>query len=75
MSSSFIVSNDDGFYILSVESKLWKKLDCANLCTCVCVFTATTDQIKKATRNLKQASLFPLHTPGLLFFLCFFLPS
>lgn len=38
MSSSFIVSNDDGFYILSVESKLWKKLDCANLCTCVCIY-------------------------------------
>lgn len=76
MSSSFIVSNDDGFYILSVESRLWKKLDCANLCMCVCVFTATSDQPKKAMRTLKQTSLFSLHTPGLLFFPWFlFSPS
>lgn len=33
-----IVSNDDGFYILSVESMLWKKLDYANLCTRVFIY-------------------------------------
>lgn len=40
----------------------------------VCLFTATTDQIKKAMRDHK-ASSFSLHTPGLLFFLWFFSPS
>lgn len=75
MSSSFIVSNDDGFYILSVETRLWKKLDCVNLCTCMCVYLLQP-LIKKAMRNLKQTSLFSLHTPGLLFFPWFlFSPS
>lgn len=37
----------------------------------VCLFSATTDRIKKTMRNHKQASSFSLHTPGLLFSLCF----
>lgn len=49
---------------------------CEFMYVCVCVFTATTDQIKKAVRTLKQTSLFSLHTPGLLFFPWFlFSPS
>lgn len=73
MSSSFIVSNDDGFYILSVESKLWKKLDCANLCTCVYLLQPLI-RSRKQWGTSNKPHCFP-YTPQDFFSFCgFFYP-
>lgn len=74
MSSSFmplIVSNDDGFYILSMESMLWKKLDYAKLCTCVFVYCGHwSDQ--KSNEGSQSLIIFPAHPRTSLFFCGFF---
>lgn len=64
MSSSFvplILSNDDGFCILSVESMTWKKLDYVNLCTCVFIYCNHWSDQERNEKSQISLIIFPTH--------------
>ena len=77
MSSSFmplIVSNDDGFYILSMESMLWKKLDYANLCMYVFIYCNRWSDQESNEKSQTNLTIFPAH-PRTSFLSVVFFPS